>query len=177
VTNIFPEEVPQFRGPRPPTAVAVKRLSTSERFRMSRRKFIGGAVAVGTVAGLAIVGFFPPARRAKAGGGYDIRETCGEISSGPGTCNVPCGPSDIHLQSCEDFGPLRGFHMNTGVWDLRPGQCYPGTNAWDGWKWKVPNCEDCHPRQFRCHDGWHDHAGDPGAHDHKSVCLWRLSCG
>lgn len=168
--------IPQFKGPRPEGAVPIRRIPAREAWTLSRRRLIGGAMAIGTIAGLSVLGVLPPLRKAYAGGGYDIRETCGTISSGPGTCNVPCGDSDIHVNACEPSGPHAGFHKDSGIWDLRPGECYPGTNAWDGWKWQVPDCEGCHPRTFRCHDGWHSHSS-PGAHDHRSVCLHRLSCG
>lgn len=167
-------EIPPYD--RSPAGPAPRRRLLGHSWALERRQFLKVAGAVGVAAGLNALGVFPPARQAKASHlpGYTIHPECDGITSGAGTCAVPCGPSMIHPFACETSGHNVGFHKSSGVWSLRPNDCMPShdPNA-DGWVWQVSNCQGCNPASFRCHDGYHRHADGSM---HKSVCKTRIAC-
>jgi hypothetical protein len=190
--SLRPDEIPSVRLA-PADFIPVAR-ARPPRWQLSRRRFLRAAVGMGVGTGMAVLHVFPTARHARAGHvgseGYQIYNpsndrTCDGLASGAGTCSEPCGPSKIHVSACHpDSDHKAGYHKDTGDWALRPNACDGDTgidpNA-DGWRWEPgADCDGCSPAQFRCHDGWHRHAGDPPSpvtEWHKSVCAKRIVCG
>jgi hypothetical protein len=158
--------------------------------QMDRRTFMQTAGAVGIGVGLVIVGAPPPARRALAHHGvkYDIKDRPCPTGGGPGgigdfyednpACE-PCGPSTVYPNACETtFGQhYIGYHKDNANWNLRPGECVPNSDFYDGWLWHVGQtcgtggCTDW--VIYRCHDGYKILSG--GGTD-ESVCKWVCDC-
>lgn len=133
--------------------------------RPSRRGFLGGAFAAATGAGLAVLGVFPGAREALADGpdgryGYRYHRGSCPSYAGSHNCEPGCGPSPVHLDSCEPTGYYRGWFKNrpTEGYRLRPGQCLSGFDAWE-WRYSGA-CGVCrNVIAFRCHDGYKNVGG------------------
>lgn len=186
-------EVPSL-GIEPANYAQVRRSRGRFPWLIDRRQFIRATIGMGMSAGIMALSVFPAARRARASHvgseGYEIYipnnlRNCDLGPSGPGTCAEPCGPSKIHTFACHpDQDHKAGYHKDTGDWALRPNRC-DGTTGLDpdadGWRWEpAAVCPGgCDPAQFRCHDGWHRHAGDPPDPEqwHPSVCSKRVFCG
>ncbi|UED87823.1 peptidoglycan-binding domain-containing protein [Streptomyces profundus] len=164
------DQVPQLRRVDGDTRPAQRRGTRGlPRFAPSRRTVVQGA----TVVGFAALGVFSAAREAYADG-YDIwTGDCPSYAS-EHDCSPGCGPSIVHVASCETSGEYEGFHKNDGVtWTLRPNQCYSGT--YDGWLWRFSSaCGACGCGiERRCHDGYFN----SGSGWVRSICRWTTDCG
>ncbi|WP_062213547.1 peptidoglycan-binding protein [Streptomyces sp. NBRC 109706] len=164
------DQVPQLRRADGDARPAQRRESRGlPRLTPSRRTVVQGA----TVVGFAALGVFSAAREAYADG-YDIwTGDCPSYAS-EHDCSPGCGPSIVHVASCETSGEYEGFHKNDGVtWTLRPNQCYSGT--YDGWLWRFSGaCGACGCGiERRCHDGYFN----SGSGWVRSICRWTTDCG
>jgi len=177
-------QLPRYDGSCPAGAIRVDRKGSIGSVGISRRSFIGGAVAVGIGVGMATLGVFPPAKRALAhhGAMYQIKPLpCpGYYQPGWQDCVKDCGPSCTYPNACNTSGHYTGYHKNDGTnWTLRPNECLSGT-GFDGWTWRVE--QDCGISgcndwvKFRCHDGHKIGASCPGYADN-SVCKAMCDCG
>ena len=138
----------------------------------SRRGVLQAGAALGTAAGMALLGVFPAARRAYADG-YDIYGRCPSYASDH-DCSPGCGPSPVFADACSTAGAGAGFHRSDGTtWTLRPNQCYSG--SYDGWLWRYQGaCGSCTCHvERRCHDGYRR----TGAGWVRSICRWTTDCG
>jgi len=138
----------------------------------TRRSVLQAGAALGTAAGMALLGVFPAARRAYADG-YDIYDRCPSYASDH-DCSPGCGPSPIFADACVTSGAGAGFHKSDGVtWTLRPNQCY--ASAYDGWIWRYQGaCGSCACYvERRCHDGYRR----TSAGWVRSICRWTTDCG
>lgn len=139
---------------------------------MPRRTVLRAGAALGTALGMAAIGVFPAARRARADG-FDIYPSCPSYAADH-NCSPGCGPSTIFGDSCNLSGPNLGFHKNDGVtWMLRPNQCFQ--NMYDGWVWRFQGaCGTCACFvERRCNDGYRM----TSAGWVKSICRWNTDCG
>lgn len=125
--------------------------------RPNRRTVLGGALAAGTGIGMAVLGVFPPARRAMAEG-YDILNSCPSYAASH-DCSPGCGPSPVCADCCVPVPYLNaGYHKDNATfvgYALRPNECFSGT--YDGWIWKYAQaCAGCGAAgvTWQCHDGW-----------------------
>jgi hypothetical protein len=148
------ETIAPLGGPAPEGATKAVRKPKGP-MKPTRRTVLGGALAAGTGVGMAVLGIFPPARRAMADG-YDILNSCPAYASSH-DCTPGCGPSPVCADCCTPVPYiLAGWHKDntfTNYW-LRPNECASGT--YDGWNWKYTQpCAGCGAGvTWRCHDGW-----------------------
>ena len=138
----------------------------------SRRTVLQAGAALGTAAGMALLGVFPAARRAYADG-YDIYGSCPAYASDH-DCSPGCGPSTVFADACVTSGTDAGFHKSDGVtWTLRPNQCYSGSTTAGSGATRAPAAPArCHVER-RCHDGYRR----TGAGWVRSICRWTTDCG
>lgn len=162
---------------------AVGRTPIRAEYGIERRSFLRAAMAFGTVAGLALIGLLPPARKALANG-YDIKQDCNGASAKGNydgckacCCSTVCTPTPCG--GCCTGGDC--WHRNDGFnyW-LRPDECvWPGgADNYDGWKWKTASgCGQCSGstpyREWRCHDGW---TRIETGGSIRTICNKKLSC-
>ncbi|MEN3360874.1 MAG: hypothetical protein V7637_4856 [Mycobacteriales bacterium] len=166
-TPAAPDAAPQA-GP-PSTRADLRPITWSP---MPRRTVLRAGAAIGTAIGMAAIGVFPAARRARADG-FDIYPTCPSYATDH-NCSPGCGPSTIFGDSCNTSGANLGFHKDDGVmWMLRPNQCF--SNMYDGWVWRYQNaCGTCACFvERRCHDGYRM----TSAGWVRSICRWNTDCG
>lgn len=138
----------------------------------SRRDFLRGAGAVGVFVGLSVVGFLPPARRARADHpDDDIAGGCQGASYAENDDCLGCNTDETMACCCASSG----WHRHDGTtYFLRPDQCDP--NNFDGWKWFHGSCCCLVGRKdqtWRCHDGKKMVNGSPV----NSICKQLLSSG
>jgi hypothetical protein len=138
---------------------------------VSRRGLLRSAFVGATALGMTALGVFPPAREALADG-YDIAQYgCNGI--GYSNCKDCCCST-----VCRDCCNSKGWHKRTGIYRLRPNQCYAGggNRSMDGWFWRACNCKKSNgstgKRTNRCHDGYR--IGDAGAL--RTICRKRIGC-
>ncbi len=177
-------DVPSLRGEPKAVHHPARMRQQPVESRVARRSFLKGAGAVGIAAGLWTVGALPPARQALAHHGPDYRikdRPCpssgniGQFYENNQACD-PCGPSPIAPNACELSGHYAGYHKDSGVWGLRPGDCVPGDDFYDGWLWHVGQtcgvggCSDF--VIYRCHDGTKLIDGE----ESPTVCAWVCDC-
>lgn len=177
------DQIPPFRGPRPPGSSKARRGVPRQPFRLTRRRFIGAALGTGMALGLSTLTIFPSVRRAYAvhgTQGYQIRTA--ECTSGMDfNCRPGCGPTRrVRRSFCvtDSQQHTYGFHKNNRRrWKLRPDQCLKDTN-FDGWLWQhlpTTSCEGCYNSiTFRCHDG--KRCNNQGRNCVNTVCRWRTAC-
>lgn len=145
-------------------------VNAGEPAEWRRRSFLRAALLVGTGVAVQMVGLLPPARRALASHvgteGYQIVSGCPVGYSD--TCADPCDVSPPCADCCVTSGHEIGYFKNTGVYQLRPNDCYPpGTG--DGWTWLFSGCcAGCKSPTFRCHDGRKSGVA--------KTCKWVINC-
>lgn len=147
----------------------------------SRREFMRVVGAVGVGAGLAAVGWLPPARRALANhagtDGYQIAGSC-HYGGYPDSCSDPCDAGAIcgHCCQTDSSNHKYGWHRNTGAkYRLRKDECPPGS-TYDGWKWVYQGCcAGCTNPTFRCHDGRYCSDGTLATCG-PTICKWITQC-
>jgi hypothetical protein len=198
------DDIAPLTGPKPAGAMRVRRTDRAD-LRVLRRQFLKGAMAVGTGAGLAVLGVLPPARRAHALPaegwqiiGHIVNSPCGTRHPAgwsnyaqPHNCLPGCGPSTIYPRAC-NTNPA-GWHRAGGCqtvcsggvcwrecYRLRPNGCWPavsGKPAADGWMWQVPGCAQCNGSGNR---RWRCHDGwtnrNGGAY-FRTICRWCTASG
>lgn len=139
-------------GPTPPTRRVDFLMSD-----FNRRHFLKLIMAAGTGAGMAIIGWLPPTRHARASHSpYTVQETCSNVSyASTGSCtgcsrccsdvsSTYCGSDNWHRHDAVSIGG------DTVDYRLRMTSCN-GNNAW---KWTVSDCcSGRKNRRYRCSDG------------------------
>ena len=162
------DQVPELGDP----AARGRRTGTARWPGPSRRGVLQAGAALGTAAGMTLLGVFPAARRAYADG-YDIYGSCPSYASDH-NCSPGCGPSAVFADACVTTGAGAGFHKSDGTtWTLRPNQCFSG--SYDGWLWRYQGaCGSCGCHvERRCHDGYKR----TSAGWVRSICRWTTECG
>jgi hypothetical protein len=156
--------------PYPSSPRRSRRTRSRGRFSPTRRDFLRTAIGTGMGIGLAAVGALPMAKPARAHhGSWSIKQDCSGLSYAQGDncdgCDLPGSPACCCTSAgFYDGGTCRRKH--------RPGECKPGTNRFDGWKWSTGDCcrfncgdGECNcrtNREWRCTDGWKRHnCSDP----------------
>jgi hypothetical protein len=179
------EHIPALRGPRPQGTATVTRYvppqptSTPGPWRPSRRSILRGAIVSGTALGFAALGVFPAARNAYADG-YHIwtNGTAGPCDQTSGyarnhNCSPGCGPSTVSSGACDSSGWHRTGGSSPVWYGLEPNDCY--RNYYDGWYWRVTNCQGCRSLDYRCHDGWTLICYEQ-CYEYLSICRWIVRC-
>ena len=122
-------QLPSFFGPIPTDVTRVDRHLELALPAASRRQFLKAAMVVGMGAGMAVLGWLPPARKAMAGhpntDGYEIKDlpcptTGGSPPNGWDQTNTNCMGcccSTVCSDCCQtdSSSPHHGWHRTTGV--------------------------------------------------------------
>jgi hypothetical protein len=152
----------------------------------TRREFLRDAMIVGTSIGVASLGVFPPARRARADhGAWQIWSGCSGLGSWVDDDNCdgcnggPNQPPPSRIFCCCTSG---GYHKGSGAgcnYLHRPNECKD--SYYDGWTWTYGGCcvisgGVCRSSQtWRCSDGYY-RSNCSNAFS-KSICRYRTSDG